>query len=161
MDTDSSSGGAGEGGVRARLARYMWLLGVLGCANGVTGIDTPDESPEDPAHVGVAGASAVDEPGSALWCLARGVLEAKCQRCHGDPTERGAPFSLVSFDDTQLTNNRGKPRFELIAEAVSSELMPPLYLKLDPPVAALDELERANLLAWCEAGAPAPDVSCD
>jgi hypothetical protein len=82
------------------------------------------------------------------------VLESKCQRCHGEELENGAPFSLVTYDDVRATNKKGKPRFEAIASALESELMPPSYLELEPPVLALQEDERALLLAWCEQGAP-------
>lgn len=160
MKMDSSKRRAGGGARRAGLIGYVWTLGVLGCANGVTGIGSSGEPAHESQSPEVAGApSGETEPDP--WCLARSVLENNCQRCHGDPPAHGAPFSLVSFDDTQVLNKRGRPRFELIAEAVSGERMPPVYLTLEPEVAALDELQRASLLAWCDAGGPAPSAPCD
>jgi uncharacterized membrane protein len=98
------------------------------------------------------------------WCAAREVLEQKCQRCHAEETQHGAPFALVSYQDTQVVNAKGKPRYELIAAAVSSDFMPPSFLNVTPPVEPLTDLERAALLDWCERGAPgpsAPDSPCD
>lgn len=112
-----------------------------------------------------AGATAEGEPEPASgWCSVQTVLVLKCQRCHGEETQQGAPFALVSYHDTQVVNAAGKPRYELIAAAVSSEFMPPAFLKLMPPVEPLMEPERAALLDWCDRGAPGPSASeppCD
>lgn len=98
------------------------------------------------------------------WCLAKAVLERKCQRCHGEMPEHGASFSLVTYEDTQVVSAKGKPRYEQVAAAVGSDFMPPSFLKLSPAVEPLTELERAALLGWCESGAPGPapaDPPCD
>lgn len=85
----------------------------------------------------------------------------KCQRCHALEPEHGAPFSLVSYDDTQVLNGKGNPRYEQIAVAVSSDFMPPSFLVLEPEVEPLTAQELATLLAWCEQGAPGPAVEDD
>lgn len=99
-------------------------------------------------------------PNEPSWCAARAVLERNCQRCHGAKPSNGAPFSLVTYEDTQASNKKGKARFETIAQVVESELMPPTYLELEPPVAALPGEDRELLLAWCKQGAPG-DASDD
>lgn len=96
-------------------------------------------------------------PLTTNWCAARDVLERKCQRCHSSEPEHGAPFALVAYEDTQVLNAKGKPRYEQIAVAVSSDFMPPSFLKLTPEVELLTEPERTTLLDWCEQGAPGSD----
>lgn len=135
-----------------------FMLGTLACA----------ALPDVPSSASVessAGAPAeVSSSQSNGWCGAREVLQQKCQRCHAEETQHGAPFALVSYDDTQVVNARGKLRYELIAAAVSSEFMPPSFLKVEPPVEPLTDSERAALLDWCERGAPGPaasDPPCD
>jgi hypothetical protein len=91
-------------------------------------------------------------------------LEQKCQRCHAEEPQHGAPFALVSYQDTQVVNAKGKPRYERIATAVSSDFMPPSFLTLTPPVEPLTDLERAAVLDWCDLGAPGPaedDAPCE
>jgi len=100
---------------------------------------------------------APDEPG---WCAAQVVIQAKCQRCHGEPTEYGAPFSLLTYADTQVVDRKGSPRYEKMKAALEAEYMPPQFLELSPPVEALTESESATLLAWLSAQPPL-DSSCD
>lgn len=126
---------------------------MLGCAN-----STQDTEPQhDEPNAMAAAGRAPDDSSNATeptWCEAREVLERNCQRCHGAKPSNGAPFALVTYEDTQASNKKGKARFETIAQVVASELMPPTYLELEPPVAALGDTDRRLLLAWCEQGAP-------
>ena len=46
------------------------------------------------------------------FCAARTVLRDKCQRCHQDPTQNGAPFPLLTYADTQVVDRKGVPRFQ-------------------------------------------------
>lgn len=92
------------------------------------------------------------------WCDVAPILEARCQRCHTDPPKNGAPFPLLSYDDTQ-----DDERYEQVGNAVSRDFMPPLWLEVDPPVEALSCGEKETLLAWIEQDAPAPpedDPTC-
>jgi len=86
------------------------------------------------------------------WCNVQAILASKCQRCHGAPTRYGAPFALVSYDDTQLTDKKGRPRFERIAKAIEQRSMPAQSIELEPPVEPLREEERTTILAWCAQG---------
>ena len=141
----------------ALLATYA--LGALACGAPADGTSAMNGS----GHAGVlepvggAAAHSGDSP-AATWCAAREVLEHKCQRCHGATPEHGAPFSLVSYEDTQVVNARGKARYELMAEAISSDYMPAMFVKLSPAVEPLTDEERATLLDWCEHEAPAPSA---
>jgi uncharacterized membrane protein len=95
------------------------------------------------------------------WCAARRVLEAKCQRCHGEPTEHGAPFPLVTYEDTQVVNRRGEARFTAIATVVADGFMPPGFITLEPAVEPLTVPEQELLLGWCSAGGlPTTEDTC-
>lgn len=99
---------------------------------------------------------------SSSWCATDRVLSHKCRRCHRDPPLNGAPFPLLSYDDTQVVDGRGKPRFQKMADSVASAYMPPQFLSLTPPVEPLTDEERSTLLEWCAAGARADDgAACD
>jgi len=86
------------------------------------------------------------------WCRVQAILALKCQRCHGPPSQHGAPFALASYDDTQAHDKKGKLRYERIAEVVDERSMPPQFLKLEPPVEPLADDERETLLSWCAQG---------
>jgi uncharacterized membrane protein len=106
------------------------------------------------------------EGGEALgmesnFCAASAVLRDKCQRCHQDPPLSGAPFPLLTYDDTQLVDRKGVPRFERMKAAVDSDYMPPLVLELEPPVETLQESERAALLSWLSSEPPQDDPNCE
>jgi uncharacterized membrane protein len=95
------------------------------------------------------------------WCAVRLVLEAKCQRCHSAPPVHGAPFPLVAYEDTQVTNRRGEARFMAIAAVVADGFMPPAFITLDPAVEPLSADEQELLLGWCSAGGlPADEAAC-
>jgi uncharacterized membrane protein len=120
------------------------VICALGCAPDPEGIRTD---------------TAGNEP---TWCQVRSVLADKCHRCHTAPPEHGAPFSLLTYEDTQVVDRRGTRRFERLHDAVESEYMPPTFLKLDPPVEALTDNERQLLLDWSAAnGEPTGGTSCD
>lgn len=97
-----------------------------------------------------AGASALE---SASWCEVQAVLQSKCQRCHGEAPSHGAPFSLVTFEDTQRLDSKGTARYERIASALEAEYMPPNFIVLEPPVEPLASDERNLVLAWIRGGA--------
>jgi uncharacterized membrane protein len=95
------------------------------------------------------------------WCDARAVLQAKCVRCHSAPPAHGAPFSLLSYADTQELDHSGKPRFEKMRAALDTELMPPTFLQLEPPVEQLTTDEKTTLLAWLAGDPPTDADGCE
>jgi uncharacterized membrane protein len=95
------------------------------------------------------------------WCQVQTVLEQKCQRCHTDPPDNGAPFPLVTYEDTQVVDRREISRLQRMHDAVESEYMPATWMKLDPPVQGLTANERAVILDWASAGGePTGGTSC-
>src|SRR5688572_30005771 len=130
------------------LARLLsaTLLGLTACSiqpGELTGLD---------AQVG--------QSGDSLFCNARAVVAVKCVRCHADPPENGAPFSLVTYADmtTPAPSSRDpeRTRADRMLTAVESDFMPLTTLLLEPPVEPLSCEEKATLLAWLRAGAPLP-----
>lgn len=83
------------------------------------------------------------------FCQAEGVLRESCQRCHADPPGHGAPFPLVTYEDTQEPFDVGKARWQRMREVVESGFMP-IRLRLDPPVEPLTCEQRTTLLGWLE-----------
>ena len=134
---------------------------AVACASATTDVSAP----------GVAESSAGASDGSAgnghdiasrtTWCDVAIVLAAKCQRCHGAPPEHGAPFSLVTYEDTQRLSKTGQPRFAAIETVVTDDYMPPSFITLDPTVERLTDTEKQQLLDWCHAGAPGPGEACE
>lgn len=97
---------------------------------------------------------------SGFPCEVEKVLARSCRRCHWQPREYDAPFSLLTWDDTRGTRT-GKPIFELMKKQVSADLMPPvLEVVADPPVEALTAEQKKTLLDWLEAGAEKSDETC-
>lgn len=101
------------------------------------------------------------------FCDAAAVVEAKCVRCHSDPPQHGAPFSLHGYDAitaaAPTASDPGRTRADRMLAAVESGEMPFTALELDPPVEPLSCEERTTLLTWLEAGAPPPpdgDTTC-
>jgi hypothetical protein len=94
-------------------------------------------------------------------CAARVVLRDKCQRCHQDPTQNGAPFSLLSYADTQVVDRKGVPRFQRMKAAIESDYMPPTFLELEPAVEPLTDSERTTLLNWLSHDPPPDNSDCE
>jgi uncharacterized membrane protein len=98
-------------------------------------------------------ADASTDAASVSWCEAFAIIQRKCQRCHADPPENGAPFSLMEYSDTQVLF--GKRRvWRQMRDAVASGAMPFVeltdLLHLDPPVEDLTPEEKATLIAWLD-----------
>jgi hypothetical protein len=114
-------------------------------------------------HCGPAGAPASPSAPAAralaaqsLPCDIATLLATRCQQCHSDPPQYGAPMPLVTYAD--LVAPRGGTRtIDLAAARVSSDTspMPP------PPNARLTDDEIGTLQTWASAGAPAAAASCD
>lgn len=68
------------------------------------------------------------------------ILEANCVRCHTEPPQNGAPFSLETYDDALAHADR------IVVRAVDEETMP----LGGPP---LSETDQETLATWFEQGA--------
>ena len=112
---------------------------------------------------GAAGASCAPDPGiqdPVLPCDVDAVLEAKCRRCHTEPQANGAPFPLLTWEDTQGTYV-GKPIYVRMQNAIETGFMPFTALTLDPPVEDLTQQEKDTLLAWlADCAKPVDGVVC-
>jgi hypothetical protein len=120
------------------------LLATGGCGDG-----------EDPE--GTGGSSATGGP---TWCEVSEVLELKCRRCHVGEGLHGAPFPLVTYEDTQVQDAPG-PRWQRMQAMVEDDKMPPPDVVLSPPTQPVTASEKELLLAWFEAGAePVGGTDC-
>jgi hypothetical protein len=150
---------------RAACATFLLLVACAAPANGdelgVSGAGSRTSSGAS-GGASMAGAGAGGSPESGpTWCEAFAVLEQKCQRCHGEPPANGAPFALVTYDDTQIVDRRGVPRYERMLGAVESDFMPATFIDLEPPVEPLDAAEKALLVDWLSRGAePVGGTGC-
>jgi hypothetical protein len=109
----------------------------------------------------LACSSTTDEPPSPP-CDVKAVLSEVCDTCHSSPPKNGAPFSLVTYADTQaplteLPTYDHTPTWKVMGDAVSSGLMPQPW-----PGVTFTTNQRQTLLAWVAAGAPAmaPGTQC-
>jgi hypothetical protein len=127
---------------------------------GASGWDPADESSDGSAGAPTGGDEATSsEPpqGPQLPCDVAAALSRACGECHGDTPAYGAPMSLVDFDDLHVPAPTDPTRavFDLVGERITADT------KMMPPDDDITDAERAALLSWIEAGAPAdPDAQC-
>jgi hypothetical protein len=118
-------------------------------------------SPLPDSGVGGAGGTGfehIDDP--VFPCDVQAVLEAKCHRCHTEPPENGAPFALLTWENTRVVY-LDQPIYQRMLRAVTTEFMPLQALPLEPPVEPLTEDEKSILVNWLEAGgAPEDGIEC-
>jgi hypothetical protein len=62
------------------------------------------------------------DPAAQFPCEVDLILETRCRRCHGSPTKNGAPFPLLTWNDT-LKDYSG-PIYEAMYKAVKLDFMP-------------------------------------
>lgn len=92
------------------------------------------------------------------FCDALTVVRAKCQRCHTNPPENGAPVPFLTYEDFQVFYFEPKRWWERAKEVVEIDYMPYVDLNeppvsLMPPVEPLTPEEKATLMGWFEQGA--------
>jgi hypothetical protein len=94
-------------------------------------------------------------------CDVEDVIVAKCQRCHQDPPQNGAPFPLLTWEDTRRPHGLVLV-FEAMLPAIETDFMPLTQLELEPPVEPLEPEEKELMLEWLSSGAPAVlGAACD
>jgi uncharacterized membrane protein len=124
--------------VLKELAAVLALV-LCGCGGGESG---PPAEPE--------------VTGTVAWCEVSAVLSAKCAACHVGQGQHGAPFPLLTFEDTQVVEApRDKPIWELMQAMVEAGAMPPTESPLVGPSGELTEAERLALGVWFDEGARA------
>lgn len=98
-------------------------------------------------------------PDVGFPCEVERVLRLSCRRCHWDPQENDAPFSMARFEDVHRTRS-GKPIFSLMQQMLEADLMPPLDALATPSVSPLLPSDKEALLVWLKAGAPRSTEIC-
>jgi hypothetical protein len=146
------------------LGLVLALVAGIGCSSDDPelerrGGEIPRPMPE-PSEGGAGGGGAGTGGTSDLvpFCDALAVTRAKCQRCHGDPTENGAPVPFVTYDDFQASYFESKKWWQRAQEMVEIDYMPYVALNepptnLMPPVEPLTAEEKMTLLTWFQQGA--------
>ncbi|MEZ4229288.1 MAG: hypothetical protein R3B89_08995 [Polyangiaceae bacterium] len=99
---------------------------------------------DDPGH---------EQPAAPIPCEVQQALEHNCLRCHGEHKEYGAPYSFTSLEEIHRVRG-GEPLYRRMLEALEDDFMPPVTLKVEPPVADISDADRQVLLEWTRAGAP-------
>jgi len=96
------------------------------------------------------------------FCSAFEVVKAKCQRCHGETLEFGAPVPFLGVDDFHRPYGSSSvvQYWDVAIDQVESDSMP--YVGVNepptsamPPVEALTSEEKTTLLGWLRQGATA------
>jgi len=119
---------------------------------------------EVPTPSAAAGAAPIGEAGAGTgaqvpFCSALAVIRAKCQQCHQNPPQHGAPVPFISYEDTQAPyDNMGKTYADAMLPVVENDVMPLLQLNdppvnLMPPAKPLTAEEKETLLTWLKQGA--------
>jgi hypothetical protein len=108
-----------------------------------------------------ASACAPEPAKESLPCDVAQALARRCQICHSNPPAAGAPFSLVTFEDTRRANrlNHDAPVWQSIGEALSAGRMPLDPRTGNPAPMPEDDPDRVTLTAWAARGAPSGE-SC-
>lgn len=96
---------------------------------------------------------------SGFPCDVEKVLAQTCRRCHFDPPENDAPFSLAKWENTQEDLD-GSLIIDMMKDQISADLMPPLDAMVSPPVSPLTPAQKKTLLDWLEAGGSKSDQAC-
>lgn len=95
------------------------------------------------------------------FCQAERVLRESCQRCHSDPPQNDAPFSLVTYEDTQQPFGVDKLRWQRMQEVVESGFMP-LRRASDPPGELISCEQKKTLLGWlAQCAEPEGGTQCE
>lgn len=143
-----------RGGVpEAVLALALGASPVGGCYTGpATGLDQGAASGQDGGSA-ADGAPCGPNPATGdLPCDVSAVLVDKCQSCHQDPPRNNAPWALLTYEDTQMPyGNKGKLRWQRMAEVVEPGAIPSMPL---PPAPPLTATQLDSLRGWFKACAP-------
>jgi hypothetical protein len=99
-----------------------------------------------------ASKSAPTAPTEALPCGIATVLQERCQACHSNPPQHGAPMPLVTFADLHASSvvDPSQEVYQRIEARIhdDSAPMPP------PPAPRLDQASASTLDTWIASGAP-------
>lgn len=144
-----------------------------GCIGGVCDNGTGGGSSSTSTGTGGMGGTGGAAPPATgdFPCDVFAVIHQKCNPCHTDPPKNGAPFPILTYEDTQKPyGSQGKKRYQRIAEVIapaSGPFMPLMPNKVG--VTALSDAELTLLSGWLESPVPTeqgkgcecPGTGCD
>lgn len=146
-------------------------LAAAACTANVTescvgGPCATDEIPNDGAGGsggGDGGAACAPNPAEGQFpCDVYAVLHAKCHTCHATDklVSTGAPFSLLTYEDTQQVFGKGpKLRWQRMSEVIEPGAIPHMPFGMAPQLTAE---EKSTLEAWfAECAPPAVGMGCE
>jgi len=138
--------------MRFRAALLLSPLGLAGLA--ACQDHEPVVSGETGGAPQIDGGEPLGRTDPVPWCDVFAVLACKCQRCHTEPQENGAPFALLTYEDTQAPIGTSSQRWQRMRSAVALNFMPPTFFDdLMPPVEMLTDFEKATIIGWADQGA--------
>lgn len=125
----------------------LWWLGI----SAMVAVPCLACGPTPPAGTGGTGGSGGSggTGGSTTnpFCAVKTVLQAKCQSCHNNPPNSGAPMPLVTYADTQANSViSGQPIWQLVKSRVAAGTMPPAN------AAPATDQDKAVIAAWNGSG---------
>ena len=84
------------------------------------------------------------------------VIHGSCNRCHTDPPLIGAPFPLLTYEDTQMPyDTHGKLRYQRMREVIQPNGAPHMpFQSTKIVVPPLTDAELATLDAWLACPTP-------
>ncbi|MFO0758129.1 MAG: hypothetical protein U0359_16660 [Byssovorax sp.] len=157
----------------ALLAPLAVVLAALGCDasvsdacfGGVCGQGGSGGSGTTSTTTGTGGSGGSEPPATGDFpCDIFAIIHKSCNPCHQDPPLNGAPFPILTYEDTQQPfGSKGKKRYQRMAEVIapaSGPFMPlqPNNVGVDP----LDDATRDKLAAWLAAPTAEPEgMGCE
>ena len=94
------------------------------------------------------------------FCQAEIILRTVCQKCHTDPQLNGAPFSLITYEDTQQPFGPDKLRWQRMQEVVEADIMPFIIPGVNESPLTCEE--KATLMGWLnQCAEPVGGTECD
>jgi hypothetical protein len=124
-----------------------------GCLSG--GCPPATTTTSTSATTGGASCGALPASGD-IPCDVFKIIHGTCNRCHIDPPLLGAPFPLLTYEDTQMPyDTHGKLRYQRMREVIQPDGSPHMPLQstkiVVPP---LTDAELATLDAWLACPTP-------
>ena len=144
---------------------------ALGCSADTAADPSIDGGHHDPPATDAPAASCSDAgTGTFLPCDVEAIIAVKCRRCHDEAaalqsclaqnTCLRAPFPLKTWGDTRRNLGGGARVVDFIGKVIESGSMPYQTESIMPPVEKLTAAEKATLLRWANACAPAGTMAC-
>jgi len=116
---------------------------------------TGNSTSESSAGGGGAGGGSACAPGPAtpatgdIPCDVFEVIHRACNPCHTNPPINGAPFPILTYEDTQEPYGIASKRFLAMNQVIRPGGTPPM-----PPSGALSAQDLKVLTGWLDACAP-------